>query len=88
MAECLSFLSVLQTLGRLELLSSATLSSPLTLRSRVGNARTYTWPLQRDLNMSVVTDWPGGVSYVPCNSLEPAPNSGTPFPARGEVFAV
>ena len=47
---------------RLEPLSSATLSSPMMLKGRVGNARTYIRPLQRDLDMSVVTDLPGGVS--------------------------
>ena len=46
----------------LEQLSPTTLSSPALLKSRVGNARTYIRPLQRDLDMSAVFELPGGVS--------------------------
>ena len=48
----------------LQLLSSTTLSSPAMLKTRVGNARTYIRPLQKDLDMSAVLDLPGGVSYM------------------------
>ena len=46
----------------LEQLSPTTLSSPSLLKSRVGNARTYIRPLQRDLDLSAVFELPGGVS--------------------------
>ena len=46
----------------LELLSSTTLSSPAILKSRVGNARTYIRPIQRDLDLSFIADLPQGVS--------------------------
>lgn len=45
----------------LEQLSSTTLSSPQMLKSRVGNARTYICPLQRDLDLSPIFDLPSGV---------------------------
>lgn len=47
----------------LEPLSSLCLSSPRILRDRVGNARTYILPLQRDLDLSPVMELPPGVSY-------------------------
>lgn len=46
----------------LEVLSSLCLTSPRILRDRVGNARTYIIPLQRDLSMSVVCELPDAVS--------------------------
>ena len=76
---------------RLEPLSSATLSSPSMLKSRVGNARTYIRPLQRDLDMSVVADLPEGVSYCVCihvvQWLKPV-SLVFSFAAKREMFAV
>jgi len=46
----------------LECLSPATLSSPDVLKARVGNARTYIVPLQKDLDLTPVVELPGGVS--------------------------
>ena len=46
----------------LECLSPATLSSPEVLKARVGNARTYIVPLQKDLDLTPVVELPGGVS--------------------------
>jgi len=48
----------------LEHLSPATLSSPAVLKSRVGNARTYIVPLQKDLDLTPIVDLPGGVSII------------------------
>ena len=48
----------------LENLSPATLSSPDVLKSRVGNARTYIVPLQRDLDLTPIVDLPSGVSTI------------------------
>ena len=76
---------------RLEQLSSTTLSSPSMLKSRVGNARTYIQPLQRDLDMSVVADLPGGVSYfISSNAMQWLKSVSLvfPFPAKREMFAV
>ena len=47
----------------LEPLSSLCLTSPRRLRDRVGSTRTYILPLQRDLNLSSVTELPPGVSF-------------------------
>ena len=48
----------------LEQLSDVTLSSPAMLKNRVGNARTYIRPLQRDLDLTPIVHLPGGVSYI------------------------
>lgn len=48
----------------LEVLSATTMSSPDALRARVGKARTYIRPLQRDLDMTAVVTIPGGVSNL------------------------
>ena len=53
----------------LELLSSTTLSSPSILKSRVGNARTYIRPIQRDLDLSFTADLPTGVSSSNANAI-------------------
>ena len=52
---------------KLEQLSSTTLSSPAMLKSRVGNARTYIRPMQRDLDITAVFDLPTGVSGYNCD---------------------
>lgn len=49
----------------LEVLSDVVHSSPYHLKERVGNARTYIRPLQRDLDLSEVVHLPEGV----CTSL-------------------
>ena len=46
----------------LEPLSSLCLTSPRTLRDRVGNARTYIIPMQRNLDLSATCELPPGVS--------------------------
>ena len=46
------------------LLTSVALSSPVMLKERVGNARTYIRPLQCDLDMDAVLGLPEGVSTV------------------------
>jgi hypothetical protein len=46
----------------LEPLSETVLSSPKMLKERVGSFRTYIRPLQKDLELSHVTDIPKGVS--------------------------
>ena len=46
---------------KLEVLSGVAHSSPHRLKERVGNARTYIRPLQRDLDLSGVIDLPEGV---------------------------
>ena len=46
----------------LEVLSSVVHSSPQHLKERVGNARTYIRPLQRDLDLSEVVELPLAVS--------------------------
>ena len=38
-------------------------SSPQSLRMRVGNARTYVRPIQRDLDLTPIEHIPGGVSF-------------------------
>lgn len=48
----------------LESLSFRCLTSPKTLRDRVGNARTYIIPMQKDLNISPVANLPPGVSLM------------------------
>ena len=49
----------------IEMLSSYCLTSPKILRSRVGNARTYIIPLQRNLSLSaVLTDMKSNVSLL------------------------
>ena len=45
----------------LEQLSTTTLSSPAMLKSRVGNARTYIRPIQKNLKLTQVIELPGGV---------------------------
>ena len=45
-----------------EVLSKFAHSSPESLKHRVGNARTYIRPLQKDLDLSVIFDIPDGVS--------------------------
>ena len=45
----------------LEQLSTTTLSSPAMLKSRVGNARTYIRPIQKNLELTQVIELPGGV---------------------------
>ena len=45
----------------LEKLSSSCLSSPSMLKRRVGSAKTYIKPIQKDLSMTAVFDLPGGV---------------------------
>ena len=52
---------------KLEQLPSTTLSSPAMLKSRVGNARTYIQPMQRDLDITAVIDLPTGVSDYNCD---------------------
>ncbi len=47
---------------KLEPLTAVVHSSPVVLKERVGNARTYILPLQRDLDMDVVLGLPEGVS--------------------------
>ncbi len=46
----------------LEVLSTFAQSSPDNLKQRVGNAKTYIRPLQKDLDLSVIFDLPDGVS--------------------------
>ena len=46
----------------LEELSKFAHSLPKALKQRVGNAKTYIRPLQKDLDLSVVCEIPGGVS--------------------------
>ena len=53
----------------LEELSATTLSSPATLKSRVGNARTYICPLQRDLDLTPIIELPGGASCFMCQLI-------------------
>ena len=53
----------------LEVLSSVALSSLRMLKERVGNARTYIRPLQRDLDMEPVVGLPEGVSAWCCDSV-------------------
>lgn len=48
----------------LEPLSSAAYASPRLLKERVGNARTYIRPLQKDLDLDEVMALPTGVSYL------------------------
>ena len=45
----------------LEPLSSTCLTSPRLLKERVGNAKTYIVPLQKDLDMTSVQELPSGV---------------------------
>ena len=47
---------------QLEPLTAVVHSSPSLLKERVGNARTYIRPLQRDLDMDIVSGLPEGVS--------------------------
>ena len=48
----------------LEPLSRMVYSSPQSLRTRVGNAKTYIRPIQRDLDLTPIEHIPGGVSLV------------------------
>lgn len=54
---------------KLHPLSSAAYSSPALLKERVGNARTYIRPLQRNLSMEEIFDLPEGVSCMNLASL-------------------
>ena len=45
----------------MELLSQVVMTSPQLLKERVGTARTYIRPLQRNLDLSVAFDLPEGV---------------------------
>ena len=45
----------------LEKLSSSCLSSPSVLKRRVGSAKIYIKPIQKDLSMTAIVDLPGGV---------------------------
>ena len=58
------FFKCVQNSRRLEPLSSVTLSSPALLKSRVGNARTYIRPIQRDLDLSIIFNLPKGVRHA------------------------
>ena len=58
------FFKCVENSRRLEPLSTVTLSSPALLKSRVGNARTYIRPIQRDLDLSIVFNLPQGVRHV------------------------
>ena len=46
----------------LEPLSALCLTSPRILRDRIGSARTYILPMQRNLDLSSVAELPPGVS--------------------------
>ena len=48
----------------MELLSMAVHTSPSLLKQRVGNARTYIRPIQRDLDLTPIEDAPNGVSKL------------------------
>lgn len=48
---------------KLDLLTSMAHSSPHHLKERMGTARTYIRPLQRDLDLSEVVDLPDGVKF-------------------------
>ena len=49
---------------KLEALSRSVYSSPAALKERVGSARTYIRPVQKDLDLEPITSLPQGVSLV------------------------
>ena len=61
------FLKGLPNSRKLETLSMAVHSSPGHLKQRVGNARTYIRPVQRDLDLTATSDIPDGVSNYTCS---------------------